>query len=67
MPRRREVPKRDVLPDPKYNSKLVAKFMNNVMRRGKKSLAEQIFTAPWISLNNAPSTRLRSFIRLWTT
>ena len=43
MPRRREVPKRDVLPDPKYNSKLVAKFMNNVMRCGKKSLAEQIF------------------------
>jgi small subunit ribosomal protein S7 len=43
MPRRREVPKRDVLPDPKYNSKLVAKFMNNVMRRGKKSLAEQVF------------------------
>jgi small subunit ribosomal protein S7 len=43
MPRRREVPKRDVLPDPKYNSKLVAKFMNNVMRRGKKSLAEQMF------------------------
>lgn len=43
MPRRREVPKRDVLPDPKYNSKLVAKFMNNVMRQGKKSLAEQIF------------------------
>ena len=43
MPRRREVPKRDVLPDPKYNSKLVAKFINNVMRRGKKSLAEQIF------------------------
>ena len=42
MPRRREVPKRDVLPDPKYNSKLVAKFMNNVMRRGKKSLAEHI-------------------------
>jgi small subunit ribosomal protein S7 len=43
MPRRREVPKRDVLPDPKHNSKLVAKFMNNVMRGGKKSLAEQIF------------------------
>ena len=42
MPRRREVPKRYVLPDPKYNSKLVAKFVNNVMRRGKKSLAEQI-------------------------
>ncbi|MCK8602686.1 30S ribosomal protein S7 [Desulfoferrobacter suflitae] len=43
MPRRREVPKRDVLPDPKYNSRLAAKFINNLMRRGKKSLAEQIF------------------------
>ncbi|MGA7875405.1 MAG: 30S ribosomal protein S7 [Desulfoferrobacter sp.] len=43
MPRRREVPKREVLPDPKYNSRLAAKFVNNLMRRGKKSLAEQIF------------------------
>lgn len=43
MPRRREVPKRYVLPDPKYNSKLAAKFVNNVMRKGKKSIAEQIF------------------------
>jgi len=42
MPRRREVPKREVLPDPKYNSKLAAKFINNVMRRGKKSLAERL-------------------------
>jgi small subunit ribosomal protein S7 len=42
MPRRREVRKRDVLPDPKYNSKLVAKFINNVMRQGKKSVAERI-------------------------
>lgn len=42
MPRRREVPKREILPDPKYNSKLVAKFINNVMRQGKKSLAERI-------------------------
>jgi small subunit ribosomal protein S7 len=43
MPRRREVPKRYVLPDPKYNSKLATKFVNNVMRKGKKSIAEQIF------------------------
>lgn len=43
MPRRREVAKRYVLPDPKYNSKLAAKFINNVMRRGKKSVAESIF------------------------
>ncbi|ABK17239.1 30S ribosomal protein S7 [Syntrophobacter fumaroxidans] len=42
MPRRREVPKRYVLPDPKYNSKLAAKFINNLMRRGKKSLAEHV-------------------------
>ncbi len=43
MPRRREVPKRYVLPDPKFNSRLAAKFVNNVMRRGKKSTAEHIF------------------------
>lgn len=42
MPRRREVKKRDILPDPKYNSKLVAKFINHVMRKGKKSVAERI-------------------------
>lgn len=42
MPRRREVPKRETLPDPKYGSKLVAKFINNVMRKGKRSVAERI-------------------------
>ena len=42
MPRRREVPKREMLPDPKYGSKLVAKFINNVMRKGKRSVAEKI-------------------------
>ncbi|MBC7357001.1 SSU ribosomal protein S7P [Desulfacinum infernum DSM 9756] len=42
MPRRREVPKREILPDPKYNSRLVAKFINNIMRDGKKSVAERI-------------------------
>lgn len=43
MPRRGEVVKRDVLPDPRYNSKLVAKFINCMMRCGKKSVAESIF------------------------
>jgi len=43
MPRRREVVKRDVLPDPKYSSKLVTKFINNLMQQGKKSTAESIF------------------------
>ena len=39
MPRRREVPKREVLPDPKFSSEDVAKFMNVVMYSGKKSVA----------------------------
>jgi small subunit ribosomal protein S7 len=43
MPRRREVPKREVLPDPVYNSELVTKFINGIMLRGKKSVAEGIF------------------------
>ncbi len=42
MPRRREVPKREILPDPKFNSRLVAKFINNLMVCGKKSLAERV-------------------------
>jgi len=42
MPRRREITKREVLPDPKYNNKLVAKFINSLLRRGKKSIAESI-------------------------
>lgn len=42
MPRRREVPKREVLPDPKFGSQDVAKFVNVLMTRGKKSVAERI-------------------------
>ena len=42
MPRRREVEKRDILPDPKFNNKLVAKFVNSLLKRGKKSVAESI-------------------------
>ncbi|MEI8172019.1 MAG: 30S ribosomal protein S7 [Deltaproteobacteria bacterium] len=42
MPRRREITKREILPDPKYNNKLVAKFINSLLRRGKKSIAESI-------------------------
>ena len=41
MPRRREVPKREILPDPKFNNTDVAKFMNVLMTRGKKSVAER--------------------------
>lgn len=42
MPRRREVPKRDILPDPKFGSVELAKFMNVVMLSGKKAVAERI-------------------------
>ena len=42
MPRRREVEKRDILPDPKFNNKLVAKFVNSLLKKGKKSVAESI-------------------------
>ena len=42
MPRRREIPKREILPDPKYESEEVAKFINVLMTRGKKSVAERI-------------------------
>ncbi|HXZ50768.1 MAG TPA: 30S ribosomal protein S7 [Burkholderiales bacterium] len=42
MPRRREVPKREILADPKYHNIDVAKFVNVLMTRGKKSVAERI-------------------------
>jgi small subunit ribosomal protein S7 len=42
MPRRREVPERPTTPDPKYDSKLVARFIKSIMRDGKKSTAERI-------------------------
>jgi small subunit ribosomal protein S7 len=42
MPRRREVPKRKIIPDPLYNDQLVTKFMNCVMLDGKKAIAEKI-------------------------
>ncbi len=42
MPRRREVPKREVLPDPKFGNADISKFVNVIMTSGKKSVAEQI-------------------------
>jgi len=42
MPRRREVPERVIVPDAKYNSKLVSKFIKAIMKDGKKSIAESI-------------------------
>ena len=42
MSRRAQAPTRSILPDPKFGSEMLAKFMNVVMKRGKKSVAEQI-------------------------
>ncbi len=42
MPRRREVPKREILPDPKFGNQDVSKFINVIMQSGKKSVAERI-------------------------
>ena len=53
MPRRREVPKREILPDPKHHSELVAKFINVLMNSGKKSIAEKIVYGALISNGRA--------------
>ena len=45
MSRRRDVPKRDVTPDPVYHSRLVSRFINQAMARGKKSVSERNFYA----------------------
>ena len=45
MPRKGAVPKRDVLPDPVYNSKTVTRFINKIMLSGKKSVAQGIVYA----------------------
>ncbi len=42
MPRRREVPKRQIMPDPQYGERLVGKFINYLMKRGKRNIAESL-------------------------
>jgi len=56
MPRRKEVPKREILPDPKYKSKLVAKFINMLMIDGKKSLAQSILYNSFDIINQKTET-----------
>jgi small subunit ribosomal protein S7 len=43
MPRRREIERREVVPDPVFQSQLVTKFVHSIMRQGKKSTAQSIF------------------------
>jgi len=42
MPRKGPAPKRQILPDPRFNSKVLARFINKIMLRGKKSVAERV-------------------------
>jgi small subunit ribosomal protein S7 len=51
MPRRREVPKREILPDPKFANTDVAKFINVLMDSGKKSVAERIIYGAFESIS----------------
>jgi len=52
MPRRRSPDKRKILPDPKYKDIIVAKFMNNLMKDGKKSIAEKIVYGAFDRINS---------------
>ena len=55
MPRRREVPKREILPDPKFGSLQIAKFVNMLMKSGKKSTAESIMYKALDNITNKES------------
>jgi len=50
MPRRREIPKREILPDPKFTSSDVAKFINVIMLDGKKAVAERIVYGAFLQI-----------------
>ena len=68
MPRRGGVPKRDVLPDPLYKSKVVTKLINQVMYDGKKGVAQRIVYDAFDIKTKRPAARLSRFsIRPWRT
>ena len=56
MPRRGQIAKRDVLPDPLYNSKLVTRLINNVMYDGKKGVAQKIVYDAFNIINEKQET-----------
>ena len=64
MPRRREVPKREILPDPKYHSELLTKFINVLMISGKKSTAEKIIYGALTILNDKIQKNKKSIMTL---
>ena len=56
MPRRRSPEKRKILPDPKYKDIIVAKFMNHIMKDGKKSVAEKIVYGAFNKIDESAKT-----------
>ncbi len=64
MPRRREVPKREILPDPKYGNVELSKFMNVIMEGGKKAVAERIIygALEQIAKKNPDKDPLEAFV-----
>ncbi len=68
MPRRGSVARRDVLPDPLYNSKLVTRLINNIMLDGKKGVAQKIvYDAFDIIAEKTGKNPLEVFEQLWKT
>ena len=65
MPRRREVPKREILPDPKFGDVDLAKFMNVIMQGGKKAVAERIIMALWSKSRKRTPAKTRSRLSIW--
>lgn len=62
MPRKGSVPRRDILPDPVYNSRLAARFINRLMYQGKKGVAEKLFYSALTQLAEKTSEEpLRAF------
>ena len=61
MPRRREVPKREILPDPKYGNVELSKFMNVIMEGGKKAVAERIIYGALAALAQTDIKRLVAY------
>lgn len=64
MPRRREVPKREVLPDPKFGNQDLSKFVNVLMTSGKKSVAERILYGALAQVEKRP-VKIQSKYLIW--
>ncbi len=66
MSRRSQAPTRTILPDPKFNSVLLAKFMNMVMERGKKYVAERILAGAINRIAERPAAPAKATLDLLT-